>query len=182
MHRLNLLPTEVLINQSKKKHRLFLILIVSAFLVSLICILMFIKNSEILLKGEIENTYQDIADIKTKMQSWDNLEAMLEECEKRQNIYENLTENRIDYSQILSKLISLIPEETTIISLKIDESSCLIINGYAPYNRYVAEIMEDVKSIDDISDVSLGFILYKEDEDKSSHSYYFEIVAELAED
>lgn len=143
---------------------------------------MFIKNSEILLKGEIENTYQDIADIKTKMQSWDNLEAMLEECEKRQNIYENLTENRIDYSQILSKLISLIPEETTIISLKIDESSCLIINGYAPYNRYVAEIMEDVKSIDDISDVSLGFILYKEDEDKSSHSYYFEIVAELAED
>lgn len=182
MHKLNLLPTEVLISQAKKKHRLLFILIVSAFLVSLICILMFINSSKIFLKNEIETTHQDIVEIRAKMQTWDNFELMLEDCEKRQSIYENLMRNRINYSQILSKVISLMPKEITIISFKIDDSNCLIINGYAPYNRYVAEILEDIRSIDDIFDVSLGFVLYKEDENKSSHSYYFEIVAELTED
>ncbi|WP_213974000.1 PilN domain-containing protein [Tepidanaerobacter acetatoxydans] len=182
MHKLNLLPTEVLISQAKKKHRLFLILIVSIFLVSLICILMFINSSKIFLKNEIETTHQDIVDIRTQMQAWDSFELMLDDCEKRQNIYETLARNRINYSQILSKVISLMPKEITIISFKIDDCNCLIINGYAPYNKYVAEILEDIKSIDNIFDVSLGFVLYKEDKNKSGHSYYFEIVAELTED
>lgn len=182
MHKLNLLPMEVLNSQNRKKRDLFFVLMVSIVFLLLIYFLVFINNSKNYLENEIHDVSIDIVDMKAEMQSRGNHEQILKDFEKRQHIYEGLMQNKINYSKILNHTIMLIPREITVISLRIDTAGNLRISGYAPSNAYVARIMEDIRTIDGIIDVSLGFTRFAEAKDEIDPGYNFEIVIELAKD
>ena len=182
MHKLNLLPMEVLINQSKRKRRLLFILIMSILIVLLIFSMIYINNSKICLEREIHNASQDITDLKARMHSRNNYEQILKDYHKRQDILKDLMKNKINYSQTINQVILLMPEEVTVISLRIDASDNLILEGYAPSHDYVARIIEEIQTIDCVIDVSLGFMRYVEAKDRNDPSYHFEIVIGLKKD
>lgn len=182
MHKLNLIPKEVLINQSKKKRRLCCVIIMGIIVILLIYFILFIGNMKTSFKREIENVSQDIADLKWKMKSQDNYELILQDFKKRNNIYKNITKNKINYSQILKQIMDLKPENITIFSLEVNAPNYLVIEGHAPDNRHVARIIEKIGIIEDISDVSLGFICYLDAKNEIVSGYHFEIIAKLTKD
>ncbi len=182
MHKLNLLPKEVLINRSKKKCRLIFILIISILSVILVCSLVFINNSKSFLENEIYNTSQEVINMKAEMQNRSNYENILKDYETRQNVYKDLMKSKLNYSRILNQTIFLISEGITVNALKIDTSNYLRIDGYAPSISYVAQIMEDIKTIDGVIDITLGFTRFAETKNEIDHCYHFEIVIKLTED
>ncbi|HHV18644.1 MAG TPA: fimbrial assembly protein [Thermoanaerobacterales bacterium] len=183
MHKLNLLPTEVLLNQSKKKRRLLFIFIISFLVVLLIFSIVFIKHWKICFEREIHQAYQDINDMKVNMQNQNNHEQILKDYRKRQNIHKNLTKNAINYSKILDQILLLTPKEIIVTSLRINASNNLIIAGHASSNGYVAQFMKELQTLDNINDVSLGFThQYIEAVDGNSSGYNFEIVIGLTKD
>ena len=71
---------------------------------------------------------------------------ILQDFEKRNKILEEIMENTICYSRIIQEVITFIPEEISLVTLKIDESKRIAIEGYAPSNKSIACIIESVKN------------------------------------
>ena len=64
MHKLNLIPKEVLKNKAKKKRCLYYMLIISATILLSAYFMVFINNTKITLNNEINTINKDITELK----------------------------------------------------------------------------------------------------------------------
>lgn len=182
MHKLNLLPEEILISQNKKKRNLFCILTANILLILLIFIVVSINNSIKFFESKILEAHQDITEMKSEMQNKNAVQKILSDFEKRQNFYDDTTKNKTKYYTILNNIINLVPKEINITSLSIVESNKIKINGYTPSHIFIALLMEDLKNIADVVDVLLGYTRLMDVKDEVKQDYNFEIIIELAKD
>jgi len=72
-----------------------------------------------------------------------------------------------------------VPKEVNITSIRIDESNKLKINGYTPSHIHIALLMEELKTIDNVFDVSLGFTRLMDVNGEVKQDYNFELIIEL---
>ena len=138
------------------KEMSFNIYLIISILSVILCVLWYLLNSKSFLENEIYNTSQEVINMKAEMQNRSNYENILKDYETRQNVYKDLMKSKLNYSRILNQTIFLISEGITVNALKIDTSNYLRIDGYAPSISYVAQIMEDIKTIDGVIDITLG--------------------------
>ncbi len=181
MRKLNLLPQEISHNMLKRKRRLVLVLIICLLLITSLCGLIFIDSRKNRLKNEVSSLLQDLTAIKVKIKDKSKYEDILRDFETRQAVYTDLTKNKIKYSQVLNKIILLIPEEIILDTLKVDSVDYIKIYGFAPKLGDIARIMEDIKKINGVIDITLGFTHFIEVGTKANSHYHFEIVVELQE-
>jgi len=183
MHKLNLLPKEILISQNKKKLGLFCVLIASILLIFLTFIVVSTHNSIIFFENEIYKVHQNISEMKSKILDKNVDQKTLRDFETRQNFYNEATKNKTNYSIILNDIINLVPTEINVTSISIDKSNKIIINGYTTSHTYIALLMEELNTIDDILEVTLGFTrLLDAKDDDVRRDYDFEIIIVLAKD
>ncbi|HHY42014.1 MAG TPA: fimbrial assembly protein [Thermoanaerobacterales bacterium] len=182
MHKLNLLPKEILVVQNKKRLSLFCILAGGILLVLLIVIIITTSNSILFLEDEILKAHQDIAKIKSKIQINSDIQKILNDFEKRQKIYNDVFKNKTNYSTTINCIVDLVPNEVSIIYIGIEESGRIKISGYTPRHVYVSRLMEDLKTIDGVLDVLLGFTRFTEFRYDVKHNYAFEIIVELSKE
>ncbi|HHX22501.1 MAG: PilN domain-containing protein [Tepidanaerobacteraceae bacterium] len=182
MHKLNLIPDEVLKYKAKKKRYLYYALIISTTILLFIYLIVFANNTKIALINEINTVNKEIMELKKVIKTRSRSEMILQDFEKRNKILEEIMENTICYSRIIQEVITFIPEEISLVTLKIDESKKLAIEGYAPSNKSIACIIESVKKLNNLTDVSLGFIRYLDTNDEMIPIYHFEILADIKKD
>lgn len=182
MHKLNLLPKEILASQNKKKFGLFCVLTGSLFLLLLTLIVAIVNNSIKSFENEIYIARKDISEMRYKLSN--NLDKKtLRDFEKRLNFYNASSKDITDYYTILDEIINLLPKEISIYSISLNKSNRIKINGSTPSHKHLALFIDELKTIDDIQEVTLGFtrLMDAKDEDIVKIDYDFEIIILLAE-
>ena len=91
--------------------------------------------------------FSEIVKIKTKYKNYD-LECVMKDLEKREAIYTKIMTNRIEYSQIFNQVMSFKWENIVLYSLRMDCSNYFVIEGCARRNSDIAQVLEDVKTMD----------------------------------
>jgi len=181
MHKLNLLPKEILLSQSKKKSVLFYIFSVTVLLSLLILIIVSINNSIKFIENKIYVAQKDITEIKSRLNIL--VPQKLRDLEKRQNIYFALMNKNTNLSTTIDNIINLTPPQIKLTTISFNRADKIKINGYAQNLKYIAQFIEELNTEDNILKVSLGFIrlIDFKDEHVVKGQYNFEIVVILAE-
>jgi len=156
MHKINLLPKEILISQYEKRFRLLCISAVILLLVLSALVVAAINNSIEVLEKEIHMAQTEIFGMRTNIDGG-YIQELLLNIEKRQNFYMAAENNKTVYYGVLNDIISFVPEEVNIVSISLSETNKLKINGYSPSLGYIAVYMDELKSLDDVVEVNLGF-------------------------
>jgi len=181
MHKLNLLPKDIQISQNKRKLGLFYVITGSLLLIFIIFVMVNLNYSIKLLENEIYLILKDISEMKPQIIN--NFEQkILEDFERRQSFYNISVSNNIPrYSAILDDVIYLVPTEIAISSISLDDSNDIKIKGYTTGHKYIAMFMEELNTIDNILDVSLGFsrLMDTKEEDGIEKNYEFEIIIQF---
>ena len=181
MHKLNLIPKEVLKKQAKKKRYFACMVVIMILTVIFICSLVLVSNMKTSLEEDIKKISNEIAEVNSKSINKGNLQNIIKDYEKRQAMYISTIEDRKNYFRILNQIMSFNWENTVLYSLKMDDSNYLVIEGYALRNRDIAKVLEDVKTMDKISDATVGFI-QRVETDNIGSGYHFEIMTEFIKD
>jgi Tfp pilus assembly protein PilN len=181
MHKLNLIPADILKEKSKRNFKLAFF-ILSFFSILLIVYSVFQINNKInQTAGEIRRVRNELGAYRLKISENQKTESMIKNLEQRRKIYFELNEKKFEWSLLIKEIFSKKPSEVTIVSLKVDDSRKLSIKGLASKNIYVAHMMEELKQIERISIINLNYSRYEENGD-ASFSYSFEISGSIAKD
>lgn len=155
MHKLNLLPKEILKARKNKKLKIigvFLLLIVSVFFYPW-------------LNFQIMKTNEEIERIMNKshmpaLQSVENIDAYLEKQQVILNTYKHIEQNNCNWPELINKIISIIPKKTVLNSISIDEGGQLKLKGVSPKTNYIGMLLSYLEQIKDITKLNLDFINY----------------------
>lgn len=178
MHKLNLMPSEMLTKMSRKTRRPIFVFGACIFILLFLSSTVLINRSNDLLKEEIRSVHKDILEIKKTGE----FELTPEDLNKRQNAYKDLSKTKINYARKIDELVKVVPDSVSIISLKAGEDRLLNFYCHAVDNASVAEAMENFTNTEDVSDIQLGFVRRREAKSEFTANYDFELLVELAKD
>lgn len=178
MHKLNLMPSEMLTKMSRKTRRSIFVFGACIFILLFLSSTVLLNRSNDLLEEEISSVHKDILKIKKTGE----FELTPEDLDKRQNACKDLSKTKIYYARKIDKLVKVVPDSVSVISLKTSEDRLLNFYCHAMDNTSVAEAMENFTNTEDVSDIQLGFVRRREAKSEFMVNYDFEILVELAED
>ncbi|MGB4130857.1 MAG: hypothetical protein WBK45_02820 [Tepidanaerobacteraceae bacterium] len=183
MHKLNLLPKEILISQKKKKLGVFCIIAGSLLLILFIIFFTKVDNSIKLYENKIYVANKDISEMRSKLNYYFG-QKTLRDFEKRQNFYNAAARDKTNYSAILTDIVNLLTDDINVSSISVNKSNIIKINGFTPGHKHVALLIDDLKTLDGVQEVTLGFtrLISTSDEEGSIGVYDFEISILLVKD
>lgn len=156
MHRLNLLPKEILKARKDKKFKLISIFMLTTILMGSIFFYQWLNSKIKQTTREIEKTIERSS--MPVLQCEEKIDVYLKKQQAIISIYEHLGEDNYAWSKLINKIISNIPKKTILTSLSINEEGQLKLKGTSPKTTYIGALLKCLEQIEDIEKVNLDFI------------------------
>lgn len=157
MHKLNLLPKEILRARKSKVSKFIILFILFTILVANIIFYLWLDSELIKTTDEIEKTMNLSMPV---LQSSGNIDLYLEKQQAILDIYEHIDKNKYVWPKLIKRIASTVPKKTILTSVSINEDGQLKLKGVSPKTTYIGILLSYLEQIKDITKLNLDFINY----------------------
>ncbi|TYP51621.1 PilN domain-containing protein [Thermosediminibacter litoriperuensis] len=175
MHKLNLIPEEFFNERRKKRQRFFYAFL--AFLTAILLLLVFTR-----IYGEMSELHEELQEVDMQLNFYrsavdpgHDLERLYSDLQERRRITNNLITRRSTWSSYIQKITNSLPDKILLLSINIGDGGNGVIRGTSPDNLSVAYMIENLRRIDGIGGVKLGFIQLETEKDLFTFEIYFQV-------
>lgn len=177
---INLLPIKR-VGESTKQVRGFIILFL-LFIGAVTVFLVYLPNKDkINLKKEIEMKERELTTYTTSQEEYDELLKQVSLLKDRINAFDHINNNNLLKSKVLEDIEKAIPKDIILKDLSYSGNEISIV-GSAKEELLVSQFMVKAKEIEDVANVTLLSINYKEEDESYTFSLIINFTKEFFED
>ena len=182
MHKLNLIPKELILERNKRRTRI-LYLCISIIVIFIVVVgLKLIEREAKLADSAISAIESEVSRYRFLNEGRDYNDEIYEDNEMRRKIYEQVKENRIHWAKLIERIFHETPEDIAITSLNLDRGGGIVIEGSSQKNFQISRMMTALEGIDETCGVFLGFSRQEKSKEVAKSKYIFQITAMLKGD
>lgn len=112
---------------------------------------------------EIEKTRKEYSTFSARIDNSGKIGLVSKDLENRQAFYKKIMLNRFKGSFFIDNVAYLKPADVLLHNLDLDKDGFLIIEGYASNSVSVAQMLNQLKKVNDFDEIDLNFIRYVKD-------------------
>lgn len=158
MHKLNLLPKEILENRKRKKIKLIgVFLFIAALIICIICY-KWICYETIQITNEIENILSKHPVSIPNPHDKQCIDVYINQNKNLIDKYYNIEKDNRDWSDLINKILKCMSDKMTLTFLSISEDNHLILKGSSLETVFIARMLKKLEYVDSIDKVSLDLI------------------------
>jgi len=158
MHRMNLIPKEIIIerNKKRKKYKYTAIIILVNILSIILC---YFLNSEIEeMDKYIDSSEKELAFLKDKLENLHDSYTNIDDLISKKFIDELKKKRQTPRIHVIKDIMKKTSEKIIVESIRINESDNMIIEGKAEYLKSIANFIDSIKTAPFIGDVRINYI------------------------
>lgn len=183
MHKLNLVPKEILKERSRQKKQFLYMATAIVLILIFIVALWHIEQALLTINGDLSRIESAIESYEPLMEDNHRINEIRADSQIRRRIYEQADEERIYWSCLIDQIFVQAPKDIEITSLTLSRAEGVVVEGLTQKNLYVSRMMRAMEGIDTIFGVSLGFSKQEESSDNTTGAnYYFRVSAKIKGD